>query len=100
MTTTATEPDTVERVAQEILRRQRFVIASHIRPDGDAIGSQLALAYALTRLMTGLLFEVSATDPLTFVVIALLPLIVSLVASFVPALRALKVDPVVALRYE
>ena len=50
MTTTVTEPDTLERTAEEILRRQRFVIVSHIRPDGDAIGSQLAMAYALRAL--------------------------------------------------
>ena len=50
MTTTVTEPDTLARTAEEIRRRQRFVIASHIRPDGDAIGSQLAMAYALRAL--------------------------------------------------
>jgi bifunctional oligoribonuclease and PAP phosphatase NrnA len=50
MTTTATESDTLKRAAQEILSRQQFVIASHVRPDGDAIGSQLAMAYALRAL--------------------------------------------------
>jgi phosphoesterase RecJ-like protein len=50
MTTTATESDTLKRAAEEILSRQRFVIASHVRPDGDAIGSQLAMAYALRAL--------------------------------------------------
>jgi phosphoesterase RecJ-like protein len=50
MTTTAIESDTLKRAAEEIRRRQRFVIASHIRPDGDAIGSQLAMAYALRAL--------------------------------------------------
>jgi phosphoesterase RecJ-like protein len=50
MTTTATESDTLQRAAEEIRRRRRFVIASHIRPDGDAIGSQLAMAYALRAL--------------------------------------------------
>jgi phosphoesterase RecJ-like protein len=49
-TTTATESDTLERTAEEIRKRQRFVIVSHIRPDGDAIGSQLAMAYALRAL--------------------------------------------------
>ena len=47
MTTTASDTATRAQVAQEIRRRQRFVIASHVRPDGDAIGSQLAMAYAL-----------------------------------------------------
>ena len=49
-TTTAAESDTLERAAEEIRKRQRFVIVSHIRPDGDAIGSQLAMAYALRAL--------------------------------------------------
>jgi len=48
--TTATDAGTLAQVALEILKRQRFVIASHIRPDGDAIGSQLAMAYALRHL--------------------------------------------------
>jgi phosphoesterase RecJ-like protein len=47
MTTTASDTATRAQVAHEIRRRQRFVIASHVRPDGDAIGSQLAMAYAL-----------------------------------------------------
>ena len=64
------------------------------------IGVGLCLAFALTRVMSGLLFEVSPTDTLTFAVIALLPLAVALAASLLPARRALKVDPMVALRYE
>jgi putative ABC transport system permease protein len=63
-------------------------------------GAGLGLAFALTRLMSGLLFEVSATDTMTFAVIALLPLAVALLASLLPARRALNVDPMVALRYE
>jgi phosphoesterase RecJ-like protein len=50
MTMTVSEPATVARVAEEIRRRQQFVISSHVRPDGDAIGSQLAMAYALRTL--------------------------------------------------
>src|SRR5512145_1325399 len=50
MTTTATESDTLQRAAEEIRRRRCFVLASHVRPDGDAIGSQLAMAFALRRL--------------------------------------------------
>jgi putative ABC transport system permease protein len=63
---------------------------------GVAIGS--AIAVALTRLMSGLLFGVSATDPVTFVVIALLLVSVALLACWIPARRAAKVDPMIALR--
>ncbi|HSE98825.1 MAG TPA: ABC transporter permease [Blastocatellia bacterium] len=65
---------------------------------GAALG--LAGAYGLTRLMESFLFGVSATDPLTFAVIVLLLITAGLLACFIPARRATKVDPMVALRYE
>jgi putative ABC transport system permease protein len=57
-------------------------------------------ALALTRLMTTMLFGVNAADPTTFAGVALILVTVTLVASFLPAHRATRVDPMIALRYE
>ena len=65
---------------------------------GIAFG--LASSIALTRLMSSLLFEVQALDPLTLVLVPVLLLLAALLACAVPARRAMKVDPLVALRYE
>jgi len=60
----------------------------------------LAAAFVVTRWMSSVLFEVKPTDPLTFVVVAIVLAIVAFLASYIPARRAMRVDPMVALRYE
>jgi len=76
-----------------ILRSGMFLVIM-----GLVIG--LAGALTLTRLMTSLLFEVSPTDPITLGAVALSVIFATLLACYIPARRAIKVDPLVALRYE
>ena len=100
----------VGRRTQEIgirlaLGAGRFDVLLLILKPGFALtlagtGLGIAAALALIRLMSAMLFGVRPTDPLTFAAVSVVLVLVSLLASYIPARRAAKVDPMVALRYE
>jgi putative ABC transport system permease protein len=65
---------------------------------GVAIG--MVAAFAFARLVSGLLYGVTSNDPLTFTLVAVLLSIVALIASYIPARRAARIDPMVCLRFQ
>lgn len=77
-----------------------MVVRSGMKLTAIGLGAGFALALAATRLMRNLLFGVSPSDPLTFGLIAGFFLLVAFVASYIPAIRATRTDPMEALRYE
>jgi putative ABC transport system permease protein len=78
----------------------RMILGQGLRLAVIGVGLGLAASFGLTRLMSGLLFGVKPTDPETFVLVTAALLIVALAACWIPAWRATRVDPVIALRYE
>jgi ABC-type antimicrobial peptide transport system permease subunit len=78
----------------------RLVLRQGTKMAGVGVLLGIAASFALTRLMADMLYGVSATDPLTFLVVAAILTLVALAASYIPARRATRVDPIVALRCE
>jgi predicted lysophospholipase L1 biosynthesis ABC-type transport system permease subunit len=76
------------------------VLGFGLRLAAIGLGIGLAAAFATTRLLSSLLYGVRPTDAMTFAVVSLILLAVALIASYLPARRATRVDPIVALRYQ
>jgi len=78
----------------------RLVVNLGLKLTLIGVAAGVLVALGLTRLITGFLFGVKATDPLTYALISSLLVGVAVLACYLPARRATKVDPMVALRYE
>jgi putative ABC transport system permease protein len=78
----------------------RMILGQGAKIAGVGVLIGLAASFGLTRLLANLLFSVSAADPLTFAAVAILLILVAMLACYVPARRTLRVDPMIALRYE
>jgi ABC-type antimicrobial peptide transport system permease subunit len=77
-----------------------LIVRQGMKLAGVGVLAGLAVSYGLARLLSSLLYGVKATDPITFSAVAIILTLVAFLATYVPARRAMKVDPLIALRYE
>jgi ABC-type antimicrobial peptide transport system permease subunit len=77
-----------------------LIVKEGMTPSCIGVVIGLAISFGITRLLSSLLYGVKASDPVTFGIVALVLTIVALFATYVPAIRAVKVDPSIALRQE
>ncbi len=78
----------------------RLIVLGALRLTIVGLAGGIVTSFLLTRLLNRMLFGIKATDPLTFLTVSLLLLMTAFLASYVPARRATKVDPIAVLRYE
>jgi putative ABC transport system permease protein len=78
----------------------RMILAQGATIAGGGVAIGVAASLGLTRLLTNLLFSVSAVDPLTFATVAIVLILIAMLACYLPARRTLRVDPTIALRCE
>jgi predicted permease len=78
----------------------RIILAQGGKIAGTGVAIGIAASFGLTRLLSNLLFSVGAADPLTFAAVAIVLILIAMLACYIPARRTLRVDPMIALRYE
>ena len=78
----------------------KLILRQGMTPAGIGVVVGVAIAFAITRVLASLLYGVKASDPTTFIAVAVLLTVIALLATYIPARRAMGVDPVIALRDE
>ena len=91
---------TTETPATQPRDMLRLIVGQGLRLAIFGVGIGLAAAFALTHFLSSMLFGISSADPISYIAVVSLLLVVVIIACYVPARRAMRVDPMVALRYQ